>query len=161
VAGRHVTSGGFGTLEGSQGPSPRGPGASGPPTRLVIPAIGVDTGMTPPLAVVGGAWQVPSYGAGYLAGSAWPGRAGNEAIAGHDDTDGAVFRRLGDLRAGDEVRVYVSARVFNYRVIAAHIVSPTVTHVLRTTRGATLTLITCAPYLVDTQRLVVRAELIP
>jgi len=32
--------------------------------------------------------------------------------------------------------------------------------VLRPTRGATLTLITCTPYLVDTDRLVARAELI-
>lgn len=160
VAGRRVTSVGFGTLEGSQGPSPRGPGASGPPTRLVIPAIGVDTGMTPPLNVVGGAWQVPSYGAGYLAGNALPGHTGNEAIAGHDDADGAVFRRLGDLHPGDEVQVYVGLRVYRYRVTAMRVVPPTRIDVLRPTHGATLTLITCTPYLVDTDRLVVRAELI-
>jgi len=160
VAGRRVAAVGFGTVEGSQGPSPRGPSASGPPTRLVIPAIGVDTGMTPPLDVVGGAWQVPSYGAGYLAGSAWPGRAGNEAIAGHDDADGAVFRRLGGLQAGDEVRVYAGARVYRYRVTALRVVPPTAVDVLRPTRGATLTLITCAPYLVDTSRLIVRADLV-
>ena len=160
LAGRRVAAVGFGTLEGSQGPSPRGPSASGPPTRLVIPAIGVDTGMTPPLDVVGGAWQVPSYGAGYLAGSAWPGRAGNEAIAGHDDADGAVFRRLGGLQAGDEVRVYAGARVYRYRVTALRVVPPTAADVLRPTRGATLTLITCAPYLVDTSRLIVRAALV-
>ncbi|MDQ2829828.1 MAG: sortase [Chloroflexota bacterium] len=159
VARRQVTSDGFGTLEGSQGPLPRGPGASGPPTRLVIPAIGVDTGMTPPLEVVGGAWQLPSYGTGYLAGSAWPGRAGNEVIAGHDDAYGAVFRRLSDLRVGDEVRVYADAQVYRYRVLALRIVPPTRTDVVRPTRGATLTLITCTPYLVDTDRLVVRAQL--
>jgi len=85
---------------------------------------------------------------------------GNEAIAGHDDRDGAVFRRLGDLHAGDEVRVYASARAYRYRVTALRVVPPAAVDVLRPTRGATLTLITCTPYLVDTDRLVARAELI-
>lgn len=160
VVGRRVAAVGFGTLEGSQGSSPHGPGASSPPTRLIIPVIGIDTGMTPPLTIAGGAWQVPSYGAGYLTGGAWPGQAGNEAIAGHDDSDGAVFRRLGELRAGDEVRVYAGARAYRYRVVALRVVPPTAIDVLRPTRGATLTLITCTPYLVDTDRLVVRAELV-
>jgi len=156
---RQATAVGFGALSAAQGPAPRQGGASVAPTRLVIPALGIDTGMTA-LGVAGGAWQVPSYGAGYLAGSAWPGRAGNEAIAGHDDADGAVFRRLGDLRAGDEVRVYAGTRAYRYRVTALRVVPPTAVDVLRSTRGATLTLITCTPYLVDTNRLVARAELI-
>jgi len=156
---RQAATVGFGALTAAQGPAPRQAGASGPPTRLVVPALGIDTGMTA-LGVAGGAWQVPSYGAGYLAGSVWPGRAGNEAIAGHDDADGAVFRRLGDLRAGDEVRVYAGARAYRYRVTALRVVPPTAVDVLRATRGATLTLITCTPYLVDTSRLVARAELI-
>ncbi len=150
---------GFGALAATQGPAPRQDGALGAPTRLAIPALGIDTGMTA-LGVAGGAWQVPSYGAGYLAGTAFPGQVGNEAIAGHDDRDGAVFRRLGDLHAGDEVRVYASARAYRYRVTALRVVPPAAVDVLRPTRGATLTLITCTPYLVDTDRLVARAELI-
>jgi len=149
---------GFGSIAASQGTVPRVTGASTPPTRILIPRIGVDTATTM-LAVVGGAWQVPSYAAGYLAGSAWPGQVGNEALTGHDDTDGAVFRRLGDLRAGDEVRVYAGAHAYRYRVTALRVVPPTAIDVLRPTHGATLTLITCTPYLVDTNRLVVRAEL--
>jgi len=160
VVGRRDALVEFGALAAAQGPQPRYEGATGPPTRLVIPAIGVDSGMTPPLNVVGGAWQVPAYGAGYLAGGAWPGHAGNEAIAGHDDRDGAVFRRLGELRAGDEVRVYVGVRAYRYRVVALRVVPPSTVDVLRPTRGAALTLVTCTPYLVDTDRLVVRAELV-
>jgi len=110
VMERRETATGFGSLAAAQGPAPHRGGASEPPTRLVIPAIGVDAGMTM-LEAVGGAWQVPSYSAGYLAGGAWPGHAGNEAITGHDDKDGMVFRRLNELRAGDEVRVYAGARL--------------------------------------------------
>jgi LPXTG-site transpeptidase (sortase) family protein len=155
---RNTSAVGFGSIAASQGISPRLSGASNPPSRIVIPRIGVDT-RTTMLDVVGGAWQVPSYGAGYLVGSALPGQVGNEAITGHDDTDGSVFRRLGDLHAGDEVRVYAGAQVYRYRVLALRVVPPPRTDVIRPTRGATLTLITCTPYLVDTDRLVVRAEL--
>jgi len=150
---------GFGALADASGPAPRAGGALGPPMRLVVPSVGIDTGVTT-LGVTNGAWQSPSYGAAYLRGTAWPGHAGNEAITGHDDADGAVFRRLGGLRAGAEALVYAGARVYRYRVTALRVVPPTAVDVLRPTRGATLTLITCTPYLVDTDRLVVRAELI-
>jgi len=149
---------GFGALADASGPAPRAGGALGPPARLVVPSVGIDTRVTT-LGVTNGAWQSPSYGAAYLTGTAWPGHAGNEAITGHDDADGAVFRRLGGLRAGAEALVYAGARVYRYRVTALRVVAPTAVEVLRPTRGATLTLITCTPYLVDTERLVVRAEL--
>lgn len=154
----HAASAGFGSLAAA-GPSPRQAGAAGPPTRLVIPALGIDTRLTA-LGIAGGAWQDPAYGAGYLSGSAWPGHAGNEGIAGHDDTEGAVFRRLSSIHAGDEVRVYAGTRAYRYRVTAMRVVLPSRVDVLRPTHGATLTLITCTPYLVDTNRLVVRAELV-
>ena len=114
-----------------------------------------------PLGIAGGQWQVLAYAAGYLSAGAWPGHAGNAVITGHDDRDGAVFRRLGDLRRGDVVRVYAGARAYRYAVSALRIVPATRTDVVRPTQGAILTLITCTPYLIDTQRLVVRARLLP
>src|SRR5205085_3250738 len=99
--------------------------------------------------------------AGFLSGGARPGRAGNEVITGHDDRDGAVFRRLGDLRRGDVVRVYAGAHPYRYAVSALRVVPATRTDLERPTHGALLTLITCTPYLIDTQRLVVRARLLP
>ena len=159
MAQRTTAAVGFGALADASGPAPRTGGALGPPTRLVVPSVGIDAATTT-LGVTGGAWQTPSYGAAYLTGTAWPGHAGNEAITGHDDADGAVFRRLGDLRAGAEALVYAGGRAYRYRVTVLRVVPPTAVDVLRPTRGATLTLITCAPYLVDTERLVVRAELI-
>jgi sortase A len=139
--------------------SPAG-GAPGPPTRLVIARLGLATPVVP-LGIAGGQWQVPAYAAGYLSGGAWPGHAGNAVITGHDDRDGAVFRRLGDLRRGDVVRVYAGAHAYRYAVSALRIVPATRTDVVRSTHGAILTLITCTPYLIDTQRLVVRARLLP
>jgi LPXTG-site transpeptidase (sortase) family protein len=135
-------------------------GAPGPPTRLVIARLGIATPVVP-LGIAGGQWQVPAYAAGYLSGGAWPGHAGNTVITGHDDRDGAVFRRLGDLRRGDVVRVYAGAHAYRYAVSALRVVPATRTDVVRPTYGAILTLITCTPYLIDTQRLVVRARLLP
>jgi LPXTG-site transpeptidase (sortase) family protein len=139
--------------------SPAG-GATGPPTRLVIARLGIATPVVS-LGIAGGQWQVPAYAAGYLSGGAWPGHAGNAVITGHDDRDGAVFRRLGDLHRGDVVWVYAGARPYRYAVSALRVVPATRTDLVRPTQGAILTLITCTPYLIDTQRLVVRARLLP
>ncbi len=151
----------FGAFDATAtGPVPHAGAAGGAPTRLVIPRMGLDTRIIT-LNVVGGAWQVPAYAAGYLAGSALPGTAGNEVITAHDDRDGSEFQRLGDLRAGDTIQVYAGAQSYRYAVFAARVVPPTRVSVLAPTHDAVLTLITCTPYLVDTERLVVRARLLP
>jgi LPXTG-site transpeptidase (sortase) family protein len=138
--------------------SPAG-GASGPPTRLVITRLGIATRVVP-LGIAGGQWQVPAYAAGYLSGGARPGHAGNVVITGHDDRDGAVFRRLGDLHRGDVVRVYSGPHLYRYAVSALRVVPATRIDLVGPTHGALLTLITCTPYLIDTQRLIVRARLL-
>ncbi len=150
---------GFGSLT-EQGPLPRAPGATMPADRLVVDRLGVDATVIP-LDVVNGAWQVPAYAAGYLVGGARPGEQGNLSIAAHDDQDGAIFRRLGDLRAGDVVRVYAAGRAYRYAVSGLGVVPASAVSVTHPTRGATLTLITCTPYGIDTDRLVARARLLP
>jgi sortase A len=99
---------------------------------------------------------VPAYAAGYLTIVA----SDNLVVTGHDDQDGAVFRRLGEVVAGDVVQVFAKGRTYRYAVDALRTVPPTQTVVLRATSSATLTLITCTPYLVDSNRLVVRAHLL-
>jgi len=150
---------GFGTLAG-QGPHAIAMITSGPPTRLVIARLGVDTPVIP-LDSTSGAWQLPSYSAGYLQEGIWPGQNGNFAVAAHDDQDGNVFQHLDAVRYGDVVQLYVGMHIYRYTVVALRIVPPTDTQVLRPTRGATLTLITCTPFLVDTKRLLVRGQLAP
>jgi len=155
----HTVPSGFGAVTDANGAPPTTVGAAGEPTRIAIPRLGINT-MVVRLDVAGGAWQVPSFAAGYLANGPWPGHSGNEAIAGHDDVDGGVFRRLGEVQPGDIVSVSAGGQAYRYRITALRAVSPSSIDVLKPTRAATLTLITCAPYGIDTQRLVARAVLV-
>ena len=124
------------------------------PVRIVIAAIKVDA-----LVVEGDDWEALKKGAGHHPGSANPGQRGNLIISGHDDVFGEIFRYLGDLKTGDQVLVYSQESKYTYTVNNKRIVEPTEVSVLQPTTEATLTLITCHPYLVDTQRMVVFAQL--
>jgi sortase A len=126
------------------------------PTRLVIPAIGVDWPIVP-----GDGWEELKRGVGHHVGSANPGERGNMILSGHNDVFGEVFKDLEALKDGDEVQVFAGGHMFKYQVRAKRIVSPNDLSVLQPTREAVVTLITCYPYRVDTHRLVVIAQLIP
>jgi sortase A len=138
------------------------PGASIPiPTpgprqasRIVIPAIDVDVPV-----VEGDGWEELKMGAGHRVGSANPGERGNVVISGHNDVYGEIFRYLEDVSIGDEVVVYAGDTPYRYLVAAKMLVEPTQVSLLEPTPNATLTLITCHPYMIDTQRLVIIAEL--
>jgi hypothetical protein len=79
------------------------------PVRLQIPSIGVSTNLVPLGLNPDGSMQVPTKWeeAGWYARGPRPGEDGPAVIAGHvDSTSGpAVFFRLHDLRAGDQVLV--------------------------------------------------------
>lgn len=125
------------------------------PTRLVIPAINVDVPV-----VAGDGWEQLKKGAGHHIGSANPGERGNCIISGHNDIFGEIFRDLEKLELEDEIIVYAGVQPFRYRVKAKRIVDPDDVSVMYPTSTPVLTLITCYPYLVDTHRLVVIAELV-
>lgn len=127
------------------------------PTRLLIPAIGLDT-PTKEVFVVDGAWEVADYAAGYLHGTGLPGEKGNTVLAGHAGLRGGVFRDLGSLTAGDDIYIDAAGWRYHYRVRESFSVAPTQTEVLDPTPNATLTLMTCTNW--DTQRLVVVADLL-
>jgi sortase A len=127
------------------------------PTRLIVPAIELDTPVVE-VHVVDGAWEVAEYAAGYLNGTAWPGEAGNAALAGHAGLRGAVFRDLGRLNPGDDVFIDAGGWRYQYRVRESQSVWPTQVEVLDSTPTPMLTMITCTNW--DTQRLVVVADLI-
>lgn len=80
-----------------------------PPVRVRAPAIGVDSTLVRLGTDAIGALVPPAdfARAGWFAAGTAPGDVGPAVIAGHvDSTDGAaVFFRLGDLAAGDEVLV--------------------------------------------------------
>ena len=126
------------------------------PTRLVIPAIALDTPVKETF-VVDGAWEVAEYAAGYMHGTALPGE-GNTALAGHAGLRGAVFRDLPKLAPGDDIYLDAGGWRYRYRVRGATPVWPTQVEVLDPTPTPVLTMMTCVNW--DTQRLVVTADLI-
>lgn len=123
-------------------------------TRIVIAAIDVDAPV-----VEGDGWEELKMGVGQHIGSANPGERGNMVVSGHDDVFGEVFRRLGELMPGDEIIVYAGETPYRYLVREKRIVQPDEVSVMEPTTKAAMTLITCYPYLIDTHRLVVIAEL--
>lgn len=126
------------------------------PTRIVIPKLSVDAPVVP-----GDDWESLKRGAGHHPGSANPGERGNLVISAHNDIFGELFRYLDKLEPGDQFTIYdAMEREYLYEVRTKRIVEPTEVSVLASSPEPLATLITCYPYLVDSQRLVVQAELL-
>ncbi len=126
-----------------------------PGIRIRIPAIEVDAPI-----VQGDGWEQLKKGVGQHPGTADPGRKGNMVLTGHNDVFGEVFRNLDRLKPGDEITVYTRQRPFTYKVSGWKLVEPTQVEVLGPTPNETITLISCYPYLIDTQRIIVTGQLV-
>jgi sortase A len=122
--------------------------------RVQIPAIKIDAPV-----VQGDGWEQLKKGVGQHIGSADPGDAGNVVLSAHDDVYGELFRNLDKLQPGDQVVVYTQQRQYVYIVDRTEIVEPTAVEVMASTGAPSVTLISCYPYLVDKQRIVVFARL--
>ena len=122
--------------------------------RIGIAAIGVDAPV-----VQGDDWEALKTGVGLNASSGIPGKAGNVILSGHNDIFGQVFRELDRLVPGDEILLLTEKNAYTYIVTGTQIVQPSQVEVMRQTEDSTLTLISCYPYLVDTQRIVISASL--
>jgi len=83
----------------------------------------------------------------------------NYVIYGHDDIERNIFQQLPAMQVGDEVYLYQGGRGYVYVVTGSKVVEPTDTAVLYQTPTSTLTMISCYPFDVDSQRIVVRAAL--
>jgi sortase A len=124
------------------------------PTRIVIPAIGIDAPI-----VNGITWDDLKKGVGHLPGSANPGERGNMYLAAHNDIFGEIFRDLEKLELGDEFTIYSGDQPYRYVVTSKRVIDPTDVSVMYPSTEPIATLQTCYPYLVDTYRLVVVGEL--
>lgn len=122
--------------------------------RIQIPAINVDAPI-----VQGDGWEQLKKGVGQYAASVDPGKNGNLVLSAHNDIFGEIFRYLDQLENGDEVVVYTSQRAYTYVVTKSQIVEPTAVDVMAPTKNPTVTLISCWPYLVDDQRIIVQGRL--
>ncbi|WP_066172765.1 class D sortase [Bacillus marinisedimentorum] len=83
-------------------------------------------------------------GVGHYSGTAFPGQKDQILLSGHRDT---VFRRLGELRPGDELVVEMETGSFRYRIDETEIVGADDTSVIRSTApDEVLTVSTCYPF---------------
>ncbi|HZD56047.1 MAG TPA: class D sortase [Anaerolineales bacterium] len=122
--------------------------------RIQIPAIGIDAPI-----VQGDGWEQLKKGVGQHVGTSNPGQEGNMVLSAHNDIFGEIFRDLDQLKAGDQVTVHTNQRSYTYVVSGSKMVEPTQVEVMDSTKQPKLTLVSCYPYLVDNQRIVVTARL--
>lgn len=151
------------------------PPATEPPSRLVIPAIDLDTDVVPMGWQVKQTadgenysdWVLPKDEAGWHKNSALPGRVGNTVLSGHNNIYGEVFRYLKDIEPGDTVRLYVDDTAYRYVVAEKYIVKEKGVpyeqrlenaQFMAQTDDERLTLITCWPYETNTHRLILIAR---
>ena len=122
--------------------------------RIQVPAINIDAPI-----VQGDGWEQLKKGVGQNVGSANPGQNGNVILSAHNDVYGEIFRYLDKLAPGDQGILYTQQRQYVYVVDRTALVEPTAVEVMAGTGSPTVTLISCYPYLVDKQRIVVFARL--
>ncbi|HEX8229742.1 MAG TPA: sortase [Chloroflexia bacterium] len=128
------------------------------PSRLRIPVMFLDSAVHE-VTVNMGEWEVSPMDVGHHEGTANPGDVGNVVLAGHRDINSALFRELDRLQPGDEVFVSNGLGEYRYLVEESLVVSPDYVEVMDPTNDKRLTLITCTPLGLATQRLVVIARL--
>jgi len=143
-------------------PSSPTPGPYTPSVTIDVPRLGVqaavydrgiDANRQLPIA--------PGYAVTHYKFSAALGARGNYVVYGHDDIQGSIFRYLPTMQVGDDIYLSAGDRRYTYRVTGSLVVSPDDVAVLNPTPDATITLISCTPYWVDTQRIVVKGALAP
>ena len=100
-------------------------------------------------------------GIGHVPGTPLPGQPGNCALAGHRNYAlKKLFRRLDELKNGDEVTIITKTETLKYIVTGKVVVEPDDVSVLEGSEDKSIiSMITCTPMYVHSHRLVVFAEL--
>jgi len=177
VAGDEVTPEAEGDVPGDPSATPSADSASAAaelPTRVVIPAIDLDTDIVPvgwKQVLQGGklvsVWEVAEYVAGWHKNSASPGAGGNIVLSGHHNTKGEVFRYIVDLEPGDAITLYADGRPYTYTVESRLVVRDKGASAEKRRENARwigsfpderLTMVTCWPYTSNTHRVIVVAK---
>lgn len=97
----------------------------------------------------------------HLEMTAYPGKQGNCCISGHRNyVFGKYFNRLNEVSVGDIVELETMDATYRYQVYETLVVDPEDVKVLDSTGEKTLTLITCTPLFIGTNRLIVKATLV-
>lgn len=109
--------------------------------------------------------EVLSNAAGHLEGSSLPigGESTHSVIAAHrGSSTAALFTDLDKVKVGDHFYLHILDKTLAYEVEAINVVEPEDTDKLNVQEGRDLcTLLTCTPYGVNTQRLLVTGHRVP
>ena len=92
-------------------------------------------------------------------GSAFPGQGETIGIAGHRTTYLAPFRRIDEVKPGDEITLEMPYGTFAYRVTGHEIVDPDAVEIVENRGRERLVLTACHPLYSAAQRYVQYAEL--
>jgi sortase A len=122
--------------------------------RIQIADIDVDA----PIVQGDGSEQLKK-GVGQTIGTPNPGQNGNIVLSAHNDVYGEIFRDLDRLVPGNEITLFTSQKSYRYVIKDIKLVEPTFVEVMANTQEPVVTLISCYPYMVDNQRIIVRAVL--
>jgi LPXTG-site transpeptidase (sortase) family protein len=175
------TAPGGGAVEGEAGDAPVRPETLAdtapvvPPTRIVIPSIGIDTTVVPAgweYTDVNGTlqpiWVVPEAPlAGWHDGTATLGAPGNTVLSGHNWPQNAVFRDLYQVQPGEQVLLYSDDAPYTYQIVEVLLlpeagqpleVRRENARYIQPTDDERVTLVTCHPYGQLTHRLIVIAR---
>lgn len=146
-----------------------------PPIRIVIAKIGINARVqeseietwSDAQGQIGLRWADPGRAVGHLGGTMLPGQPGNMVFTGHNNWLGEVFRRLPELKRGDEIIVYTDQTEHRYQVDERWIVpyrrdpergKARLKSYVTPTEDERLTLISCYPYLTNADRIVIIAR---
>jgi len=144
------------------------------PTHLTIPAIKVDSDIVAvgvsPIDIDGQQayiWDVAPYAVGHHFSSADPGEGENVVLSGHDDWQGEVFKNLWKVKQGDQIVLKAGNKDWHYHVDQildfSEVGQPLDKRLenaafIGTTGDERLTLVTCYPYGVDSDRIIIIAR---
>ena len=126
-----------------------------PPTRLVIPTLGIDAPIVE-VPITNKTWEVSglTYEIAHLGGTANPGEKNNMVLAGHVTLKRGAgpFLNLESLEPGDVAIVYAGEQAYSYRVVSKRYAGPTDVSVAYPTSDPILTLITCTNWGAENRR---------
>ena len=122
--------------------------------RIKIDRIGLDI-----VVVQGTDTATLQKGPGHYTATPIPGQRGTVAIAGHRTTYLAPFRRIDEIRDGDEIRVEMPYAAFTYTVEKHEIVDPSEVGIIKPVGYPRLVLTACHPLYSAAQRWAVFARL--
>jgi LPXTG-site transpeptidase (sortase) family protein len=140
-----------GVKAGAQGGMPMPEGAV---AKVVIPAIGLDG-----FVLEGVESAQLDLAVGHYPETPLPGEKGNAGLAGHRTMYGHPFRRLDELKPGDRIETWTTAKHAVYTVVKTERVDPGNVGVIAPADGYRITLTTCNPVGSARERLVVTGEL--